>query len=143
MQISTFARYGLRALIRLVKITKTDKKVASIKEIAKIEHISAKYLESIFSVLKKTGYLTSVKGKYGGYHLTKPANEITVYEIINTLDGNISPVNCVDNFNKCADPPPVCTVWYLWKELDEVIKNTLNNKTLEDLADNVNNKILL
>lgn len=143
MQVSTFARYGLRALIRLVKITSDDKKVASINEIAKIEHISAKYLESIFAVLKKEGYLTSVKGKYGGYHLTKAANEITVYEIISVLDGSVTPVRCSDNLSKCADPPPVCTVWHLWKELEDVIKDTLDNKTLEDLANSVDYKELV
>jgi len=135
MQISTYARYGLRAIIRLALITNSGKKVASIKEIAENENISAKYLEAIFSRLKKSKYILSFKGKQGGYRLNRHPNDITVFEIVELLDRKIAPLNCLINSKECPYNPKKCTVLNLWKELDYSIKTILENKTLQDLMD--------
>ena len=133
MQISTFARYGLRALIRLAILTNSENRVVSIKEIATHENISAKYLEAIFSILKKNKYILSLKGKNGGYKLNKKPKNITIYEIVALLDDKLAPMNCITSSKECVNNPKKCTVISLWKELDIVIKNILESKTLEDV----------
>lgn len=135
MQISTFARYGLRAIIRLAHITTSEKKLASIKEIAELEKISPKYLEAIFSALKRNLFIASTKGKYGGYSLTKPASQITVLEIIEVLDGSVAPLDCIIDSKKCVNHTDNCFVGDLWHDLYLVIKNFLGSKTLQDIID--------
>lgn len=135
MQISTFARYGLRAIIRLAYLTSGDKKLASIKEIADLEKISPKYLEAIFSTLKRNLYITSTKGKYGGYSLAKPARNITVLEIIEALDGSVAPLDCIIDSKNCVNHSSECFVADLWHDLYITIKTFLADKTLQDFID--------
>ncbi len=128
MQISTYARYGLRAMVRLALLTDSGEKVASIKKIAENENISVKYLEAIFSTLRKRKYLLSFKGKHGGYQLNKHPNTITAFEIVGLLDGKIAPLNCLVNSEECPYNPQKCTVLSLLKELDHSIKTILGKK---------------
>ena len=135
MKISTYARYGLRAMVRLAILTNSEKKIVSIKEIAEKENISAKYLEAIFSTLRKSKYIQSFKGKEGGYRLIKSPSEITAFEIMELLDEKLSPLNCTINVDECPNYPENCTVSSLWRELDHSIRTILESKTLQDLVD--------
>lgn len=138
MQISTFARYGLRAIIRLSLMSDSGKRVVSVKEIAEYENISAKYLESIFSTLRKGKFINSYKGKNGGYKLSRPADSITTLEIVELLDEKFAPLSCRVNKNECASKASECTVMGLWNELDNSINSILSNKTIQDLTDENN-----
>lgn len=133
MQINTLARYGMRAVVRLTILTENSDQPVSVRSIAQIENISPKYLELIFAILKKNNILTAVKGKGGGYKLTRPLNEITSLEIIEALGGRIGPVDCVINEHFCDNDPETCTVSPLWCELNILIRDFLGSRTLEDI----------
>lgn len=133
MQINTMARYGMRAVIRLAILTEGKHTLASIKTIAGAENISPKYLESIFAILRKHNILASVKGKGGGYRLTRPLKQITSLEIIEILGGKIGPVDCVSDKNACGNNPENCTVSLLWCDMNTLIRDYLKSRTLENL----------
>ena len=95
MKISTFTRYGLRAIVRLAVLNQKGEKIVSLKSIAKKEKVSIKYLEAIFSILNKNNYITAIRGKNGGYHLAKSPHKITTLEVIEVLNGQVALVNCV------------------------------------------------
>jgi len=134
MQINTLARYGMRAVIRLALLTDGSNQLASVKRIADLENISPKYLELIFAVLKRNNILAAVKGKGGGYKLTRPLKQITTLEIIETLGGKIGPVDCTINKNFCDNDPGKCMVSPLWRELNILIRDFLKSRTLEDIV---------
>ncbi len=98
MMFSTRTTYGLRAMIRLARYK--GKVNLSLPSIAKQENISLGYLERLFADLKKAGLIKAVKGAKGGYSLTKPANQIQVFDIIKALEGKMSPFHCLDEKGK-------------------------------------------
>jgi len=104
-----------------------------LKDIAKRQQISIKYLESIFSTLRKAGIIKGIRGAKGGYRLLKEANEITIYDVIYTMQGFIAPVGCVEETSKC-DMAETCATKSLWNELTESISKTLKRYTLADLV---------
>ena len=134
MQLNTFTRYGMRAAVRLAILTEDSNQLASVKRIAEKENISPKYLESIFAALKRNNIITAVKGKGGGYKLTRPSKKITTLEIIETLGGRIGLVDCTINKDFCDNDPGTCTVSPLWGELNILIRDFLNSRTLEDIV---------
>ena len=140
MQINTLARYGMRAVVRLALITDGPTQLASVKRIAEEENISPKYLESIFAVLKRNNILTAVKGKGGGYKLTRSLKKVTPLEILETLGGRIGPVDCTINKDFCDNDPVTCTVSPLWGELNTLIRDFLKSRTLEDIVHNYHSR---
>ncbi len=89
--ISSKGAYGLRAMYELS--CKESKTPIQIRTIAKSSGISQNYLEQLFSILRRAGYVESVRGAHGGYMLAKPAEEIFVYEILRTLEGDLKIIN--------------------------------------------------
>jgi len=132
MKLSTKSRYAVRALIDL--ITHYEGKPILIKDIAKRENISERYLENIFTQLRAGGILISMKGKNGGFLLAKDPKEITIYDIVKVIDGDIVLVECIMNVLFC-DKAPNCVTRELWKSLSEKIKEELQKYTLQDLVD--------
>jgi len=104
-----------------------------LKDIAKRQKISVKYLESIFSTLRKAEIIKGVRGAKGGYRLLKDAKAITIYDIIFTMQGFIAPVGCADETCSC-DMVEDCVTRNLWNELTESISKTLKKYTLADLV---------
>lgn len=129
MKISTKGRYGLRALIDLA--INIDSEAVSIKAISERQNISERYLEQIFSLLRKSGIIVGRKGAQGGYVLGKNINELTILEILKVLEGdsifidiNDKEENEVEEFiNK-----------NLWREINSKIENYFLSITLEDLV---------
>ena len=134
MQYSTFTRYGLRAIIRLALTTHETKKPVSVREIAEKEGISVKYLENIFAILKKGNFIYAQKGKFGGYLLSRPADQISMLDLILNLEGQIAPVRCVEDRNYCTHDPENCTVLPLWLDLNNNMINTLKDHSLQDMV---------
>ena len=93
MMISTKGRYALRVMIDLAQ--HNNGSFISLKEIAARQGISMKYLEMIVSLLHKGGIVQSQRGKEGGYRLSRPANAITVQEIMHVTEGSLAPVQCL------------------------------------------------
>ncbi|MCR1949657.1 Rrf2 family transcriptional regulator [Clostridium sp. DSM 100503] len=129
MKISTKGRYGLRALIDLA--INMDCENVSIKTISERQNISERYLEQIFSLLRKGGIIVGRKGAQGGYTIGKNPSELTISEILKVLEGenifidiNEEEENEVEDFiNK-----------NLWKEINCLISKYFSSITLEDLV---------
>jgi Rrf2 family protein len=133
MKISTKGRYGLRAMIDLAAYGSENQPVF-LSEIAKRQGISDKYLEHIFSALQKAGLVRAVRGKKGGYLLSRSANEITLNEILQVLEGPCVLVNCVSDSSLC-DRGELCAARDIWAMLGEKIMEILKGITLADLTE--------
>ncbi len=131
MKLSTKARYGLRAMIDIAENQKGGN-VLFVKDIAKRQGISEKYLEHIMIALKAAGLVRSVRGSKGGYALTKGPEQIRVNEILRVFEGSFSLVDCIDNPNLC-NRYNFCLVKDLWLEIKNSINSILERKTLNDL----------
>ena len=132
MRVSTKGRYGLRALVDLAE-HETGKAIP-IREISERQNISEQYLEQLFATLRKAKLVKSVRGAHGGYMLNHEPEDISVADIITTLEGPIAPVDCVieDDFCNYVDK---CVIHGLWAELADAINGVIENMTLADLRD--------
>ncbi len=131
MMVSTKGRYALRVMLDLAE--HNDGSLVSLQEIADRQDISKKYLESIVPALAKGGLVISQQGKHGGYRLSRQPEDYTIDEILELTEGPLAPVKCVGTAAFDCPRSTVCKTYPLWAELDEVIYNYLNSKTLADL----------
>lgn len=131
MKISTRARYGTRLMVYLG--LHHGKGQILLREIATNENISEKYLSQIIIPLKAAGLVKSFRGAQGGYILAKPLNQITLKEIVESLEGSFDLVECTKNLANCTRIQK-CITRELWMELGETISHTLQNITLFDLV---------
>lgn len=134
MKISTKGRYGLEALLDMA--IHSDGTHMSIKSIAERQSIPEKYLEQIFGVLKREGVISSVRGTQGGYLLSDTPDKITVRQILNALEGPLSPVACVaegqDAYCKRID---FCVTRIFWRSMMEELNRITEAITLADLVE--------
>ena len=131
MKHSTRARYGMRLMLELAR--KYGKGPVFLKEIAKQEAISMKYLSLIIIPLKAAGFVHSTRGAYGGYTLAKAPSEINLKEVVDILEGDTSLVDCIKDPSTC---PRVntCASRDVWEIVSKKIAETLRSMTLETLA---------
>ena len=133
--LSKKTKYGLKALSFIAKRNSNEPVQTSV--IAENENISLKFLESILLTLRKAGFLSSKKGKGGGYYLLKDAKDIYMTEVIRSLDGPIAMLPCVSlNFyERCSDCPDedACVLHELMIEVRDSTLNIFNNTSLADL----------
>ena len=132
MKVSTKGRYALRLMLDLA-INNTGEPI-SLKDIAKRQEISDKYLEQIISVLNKAKYVKSVRGAQGGYILTKQSKEYTVGMILRLTEGSLAPVACIEEEETC-DKMHDCATALVWHKMNEAINQVVDNMTLQDLVD--------
>ena len=111
-----------------------DKGPVQIGSIAKRQDISVKYLEQLIIPLKKAQYVQSVRGPKGGHLLSKPADEITVGEIVNLLEGGINLANCIENPEIC-ERHESCLTRSVWEEATEAMYDKLNSITLSQMLE--------
>ena len=132
MLISTKGRYALRVMIDLAE--HDDGRFIPLKEIAARQGISEKYLESIVKLLARSGDLFGMRGKGGGYRLTRPPEEYTVGSILRLTEGGLVPVNCqgLSETERCGRSAD-CPTFPLWKGLDDVVNQYLDGITLAEL----------
>ena len=95
--------------------------------------LSVRYLEQLFRDLKKAEIVLSKKGKNGGYQLTKPLDKITVREILNSVEGSLAPVKCIDNIS-CSRADG-CITRDLWSSIYNEINSVIDNITLQNLVE--------
>lgn len=135
--LSKKTKYGLKALTYLAR-KEDGKQPVLIAEIAKEENISKKFLEVILLQLKNAGFLSSKKGKGGGYYLIKAPKDITVAALMRILEGPIAMLPCVSlNFyEKCDDctSEEACSLSRVMIEVRDSTLKILENKTLADLS---------
>lgn len=130
MKLSTKGRYGLRSMIDLAANSKGE--YLPLHTIADRQGISERYLEQVFSALKKAGIVKSIKGAQGGYALARETNEITVKDILSVLEGDISVVENIDQDNQ--DLLRKCIKENVWDKMNEAIDEVISNMYLEDLV---------
>ena len=132
MIVSTKGRYALRVMIDLAE-HQSDKYVP-LKEVAARQEISEKYLENILKVLVQNGFLEGLRGKGGGYRLTRSPEQYTVEEILNLTEGNLAAVSCLTPGAPPCHRMAECRTYNMWKGLDEMISDYFSKITLADLA---------
>jgi Rrf2 family protein len=134
--LSKRTKYGLKALAFIAR--NYEGKPVAVSEIAKSENIPSKFLESILLTLRKSGILSSKKGKGGGYYLLKSPDEIPMTDIIRVLEGPIAMLPCVslNYYEKCSDCPneESCTLNKLMIQVRDKTLEVFRNNTLADLA---------
>ena len=131
MLISTKGRYSLRVMIDLAEHCSDG--YIPLKEIAQRQEISEKYLESIIKLLVKDKLLIGLRGKGGGYKLTKLPEQYSVGSILRLTEESLSPVACLEpNVDACPRIAS-CRTLPLWKGLNRVISDYLDHVTLADL----------
>ena len=133
MLISTKGRYALRVMIDLAE-HRTDEFI-SLKGIAQRQEISDKYLESIIRMLVKARVLESLRGKGGGYRLKKGPEAYTVGSILRLTEDSLAPVSCLEEGADACPKQAKCRTLPLWKGLDKVIREYLDNITIADLME--------
>ena len=132
MLVSTKGRYALRVMIDLAE-HQADGRIP-LKEIAERQGVSEKYLENILSTLVRNDMLTGMRGKRGGYRLTRPVEDYTVGEILRLTEGGLAPVSCLEGGKAGCERAPECPTIHMWTELDNLISRYLDGVTLADLA---------
>lgn len=138
MKISTKGRYALRLMLDLA-VYNTGEPIA-LKDIARRQEISEKYLEQIISVLNKAGYVRSVRGAQGGYTLTRGTKDYTVGMILRLTEGELAPVNCVGAEAVPCDRMDTCVTVKIWQRLYDAINGVVDGITLADLVEWQNEK---
>jgi Rrf2 family cysteine metabolism transcriptional repressor len=133
MKISTKGRYALRLMLDLA-LNNTGEAV-SLKDIARRQDISDKYLEQIISILNKAGYVRSIRGAQGGYMLRRPPKEYTVGMILRLTEGTLAPVSCVEDDAVECEREASCVTFIVWKKINDAINEVVDNITLEDLVE--------
>lgn len=131
MLISTKGRYALRVMIDLAEHQGAG--YIPLKEIAQRQEISEKYLESIIKLLVKAQLLSGLRGKGGGYKLTRAPEQYTVYGLLRLTEESMAPVACLEEWADPCARAAECRTLELWRGLDKVIRDYLSGVTLADL----------
>lgn len=133
MKISTKGRYAVRILLDLA-IHNTGEYI-KVKEIAKRQEISEKYLEQIIAILNKAGFVKSVRGAQGGYRIAGDPSEYTVGMILRMTEGSLNPVACLDDAVNECERCDCCETLEVWKRLADAINGVVDGVTIADLAE--------
>ena len=132
MLISTKGRYALRVMIDLAEHQAEG--LIPLKVIAQRQEISEKYLESIIKLLVRAKLLNGVRGKGGGYKLTKAPEQYTVGNILRLTEDSMAPVSCLEQGADTCPRIAECRTLPLWQGLNKVISDYLDNITVADLV---------
>ncbi len=135
MKISTKGRYGLRILIDLA--THDSEKPRMVRDIAASQQISEKYISRLIIDLRRARLVRSVRGMKGGFFLARPPREITLLEIMETMEGTLSVVDCVMQPEKCGQSAD-CTARNVWKRLNDGIRELMRGITFEEILSEYN-----
>lgn len=134
MRISTKGRYSLRMMIDLAE--HYEEGYISLKDISKRQDISKKYLEQIVPFLNRSQLLSANKGHMGGYRLSRDPSQITVREILESAEGTLTPVSCMDCEPNDCPRVEGCLTLPIYKGLYEVIRGYLDGITLAQIIKN-------
>lgn len=104
-----------------------------LREIAKKENISLKYLEQVINPLRAAGLVKSIRGSKGGYSLAKPPSEIYLYDVVEALEGPLNLIECLRDPKACQKVP-FCVTRDVWKEVSEAISKIFHSITLEEMV---------
>ncbi len=131
--LSQRARYALKALLNIARNGQTARQVSTISE---EENIPRKFLETIMGDLRRAALVKSMRGQLGGYSLSRPADLITIADVVRSTDGPIAMLPCVSKnfYQRCEDceDDSACALRKIFSEAREAVINVLENRTLAD-----------
>lgn len=134
MKISTKGRYTVEAMVDLAYHSKDQ--LENLKNISDRMGISKNYLEQLFLLLRKKGLVRSVRGAQGGYQLAKPASQISVGDILRTVEGDLSVVDCLES-GTCCQPDgdfSKCVTKSVWRDMMIEINDVIDHIFIQDLV---------
>lgn len=131
MRLTTKSRYGLRAVIQLA-IDSVEDKRTTLASIAKRQCLSERYLEQIFSMLKKGGIVESIRGMKGGYYLARDLTEITVGDVLRVLEDPVEIVGCLKK-GVCPKEDD-CVTYSIWKRIFDCMMNCADSINLKEVV---------
>lgn len=132
MLVSTKGRYALRVMLELAQ--RPAGSYTPLPVIAEKQSVSEKYLESIVVLLSRAGLVDGVRGKGGGYRLTRDPDQYTVGEVLTLTEGSLAPVSCLAQGAPACQRIGSCRTYQMWKGLDDLIEDYFSHITIADLA---------
>ena len=133
MKISTKGRYALRMMLDLAMYSEGGP--VCLKDVARRQQISDKYLEQIIATLNKAGYVRSVRGAQGGYLLKKDPADYTVGMILRLTEGDLAPVGCVGAEKEECERKEGCVTIRIWQQINDAVNQVVDNITLADMLE--------
>jgi len=130
VRVSTKGRYGLRTLVDIA--LHQNKGAVTLNDIAKRQEISVKYLWQVINPLKTSGLLSVTRGAKGGYSLARRPDEIDMLEVVSTLEGPLSLVECLSSDDVC-DRIDTCVARSVWMEVNQTVAKSLKGITLAEV----------
>ena len=128
MKLSTRGRYGLRAMCYIADNQKNG--YVPVSEISENLNLSENYLEQLVRMLKNAGLIKSTRGPKGGYKVSREFKEISIGEILRTLEGDLTTSECVSGKVDCENK---CNAFEVFTKLDELINDAVDSISLEDI----------
>ena len=132
MKISTKGRYALRLMVDIAQ--HVDDGPVSLRDAARRQQLSDKYLEQIVTPLARAGLVRSVRGAGGGYLLTRKPEAYSVGDILRPLEGDLAPVECATDGGYCEHSCDCVTV-ELWQDIHRAVSAVVDGTTLADLVE--------
>ena len=132
MRIPMKVDYGVRALVDLAQHAGAGRPVRT-AEIAVRQCIPEPYLDQVLTTLNKFGFIRSRRGPQGGHVLAKPASQITLDDVVLTLEGRSAPLDCIEDPSECVLSDD-CAQRDIWRDVEEAVHTVLSTTTVGDLA---------
>ncbi len=132
MKLSTKSRYGIHAMYDLARCGAGEPQ--SIKAISERQSIPEAYLEQLIGPLRRSGLVRSVRGAQGGYLLAKRPDEITVGQVIRSLEGELNLLDCLTEEEACGRAC-TCATRIVWRKLRDGLNEIVDGITLQDMID--------
>ena len=132
MKLSTKGRYATRVLLDLA--LHQEENPVPLRDIAKRQQLSLRYLEHLVAPLIAGGMIRSTRGPKGGVSMVRPPEEVRLDEVIQLLEGSLAPVECVDNPEVCSRSD-YCATRDIWSEMKKAMEGVLRSTTLQNLAE--------
>jgi len=133
MKFNTKTRYGLRTMLELTLNAERQEGTLQ-KEIAENQDVSVKYLDHIIADLKAAGLIVNAGGKKSGYKLNKPAEEITIYDVYLSFEGQLTIIDCLQVDGECPRKG-TCVLKEYWCDLNQSIRSSMESRNMKELAD--------
>ena len=131
MKISTRGRYAIRVMLDLAEYN--TREYIPLADVSRRQEISEKYLEAIVAMLVKNKLLTALRGKGGGYKLTKSPDEYSIASILKVTEGSFAPIACLENEPNQCERVAHCKTLKMWEGAQKVIEDYFESITVQDL----------
>ena len=133
MRVPMKVDYGVRALVDLAQYGVPGRLIRT-AEIASRESIPEPYLDQVLTTLNKFGFIRSRRGPQGGHVLARPSSQITLDEVVATLEGRTAPLDCIDDASECV-LSGTCAQRGIWQDVEEAVHSVLRATSVRDLVE--------